>query len=109
MDITPYIGTIVTALITAGATYAAIVSRLSKLEVRIDHVERNQIDTNTLSSQIAALSQKVDDLRDDVSQHNRVVERTYKTENDMRTMWQCHDELKERVHELESYHKEVHQ
>ena len=105
MDITPYIGTIVTALITAGATYAAIVSRLSKLEVRIDHVERNQIDTNTLSAQIAALSQKVDDLRDDVSQHNKVVERTYKTENDLDTMWKRHDELKERIHELEAYHK----
>jgi outer membrane murein-binding lipoprotein Lpp len=105
MDITPYIGTIVTALITAGATYAAIVSRLSKLEVRIDHVERNQIDTNTLSAQIAALSQKVDDLREDVSKHNRVVERTYKTETDMETMWKRHDELKERIHDLEQYHK----
>ena len=105
MDITPYIGAIVTALITAGATYAAIVSRLAKLEVRIDHVERNQIDTNTLSAQIAALSQKVDDLREDVAQHNHVVERTYKAENDMKTMWTRHDELKERVHELEQYHK----
>ena len=105
MDITPYIGTIVTAFITAGATYAAIVSRLSCLEVRIEHVERNQIDTNTLSAQIAALAQKVDDLRDDVNQHNRVVERTYKTENDMETMWKRHDELKERIHDLEQYHK----
>jgi outer membrane murein-binding lipoprotein Lpp len=105
VDWTPYIGTIVTALITAGATYAAIVSRLSKLEVRIDHVERHQIDTNTLSAQIAALSQKVDDLREDVSKHNRVVERTYKTETDMETMWKRHDELKERIHDLEQYHK----
>ena len=105
MDFTPYIGPIVTALITAGATYAAIVSRLSRLEVRIEHVERNQIDTNTLSAQIAALAQKVDDLREDVNQHNRVVERTYKTENDMETMWKRHDELKERIHDLEQYHK----
>lgn len=105
MDWTPYVGAIVTALITAGATYAAIVSRLSRLEVRIEHVERNQIDTNTLSAQIAALAQKVDDLREDVSQHNRVVERTYKTETDMETMWKRHDELKERIHDLEQYHK----
>ena len=105
MDITPYIGAIVTALITAGATYAAIVSRLAKLEVRIDHVEQNQIDTSMLSAQIAALAQKVDDLREDVARHNQVVERTYKAENDMKTMWARHDELKERVHELEQYHK----
>lgn len=60
MDITPYIGTIVTVVIAVGSVYAAISSRLTKLETLIV------------------------DLRRDVEKHNCVVERTYNLEADMR-------------------------
>ena len=100
MDITPYIAPIVTAVITAGATYAAIVSRLSRLEVRIEHVERQQMDVHTLSNQIASLSAKVDDLRRDVEKHNNVVERLVTVEGQQKTMWRRQDDLREEVHEL---------
>lgn len=60
MDITPYIGTIVTVVIAVGSVYAAISSRLTKLETLIA------------------------DLRRDVEKHNSVVERTYGLEADMR-------------------------
>lgn len=60
MDITPYIGTIVTVVIAVGSVYAAISSRLTKLETLIV------------------------DLRRDVEKHNQVVERTYNLEADMR-------------------------
>lgn len=60
MDITPYLGTIVTVLIAVGSVYAAISSRLAKLETMIT------------------------DLRRDVEKHNSVIERTYSLEADMR-------------------------
>lgn len=60
MDITPYLGTIVTVLIAVGSVYAAISSRLAKLETMIT------------------------DLRRDVEKHNSVIERTYNLEADMR-------------------------
>lgn len=54
------LGTIVTVLIAVGSVYAAISSRLTKLETLIV------------------------DLRRDVEKHNQVVERTYGLEADMR-------------------------
>lgn len=60
MDVTPYLGTIVTVLIAVGSVYAAISSRLAKLETMIT------------------------DLRRDVEKHNSVIERTYGLEADMR-------------------------
>jgi len=62
MDITPYIGTIVTVIIAVGATYAAISSRLTKLETLIE------------------------DLRRDVEKHNSVIERTYALEGEMKAV-----------------------
>jgi len=60
VDITPYIGTIVTVVIAVGSVYAAISSRLTKLETLIV------------------------DLRRDVEKHNGVIERTYNLEADVR-------------------------
>ena len=60
MDITPYLGTIVTVLIAVGSVYAAISSRLAKLETLIEA------------------------LRRDVEKHNNMIERTYALEADMR-------------------------
>ena len=72
MDITPYLGPIVTALIAFGATYAAFSARLTKLETMIV------------------------DLRRDVEKHNQVVERTYRIETEMETVWRRIDELKDK-------------
>lgn len=62
MDITPYIGSIVTVIIAVGGVYAAISSRLTKTETLIA------------------------DLRRDVEKHNQVVERTYALEADMKAV-----------------------
>ena len=70
MDITPYLGPIVTALIAFGATYAAFSARLTKLETMIE------------------------DLRRDVEKHNQVVERTYKLETEVDNLYQRYDELR---------------
>lgn len=71
------IGTIVTVLIAVGSVYAAISSRLTKLETLIV------------------------DLRRDVEKHNQVVERTYSLEADMReaqteiaNLYHRYDEIK---------------
>ena len=78
MDITPYLGPIVTALIAFGATYAAFSARLTKLETMIV------------------------DLRCDVEKHNQVVERTFKLETEMGTVWKRIDELKTQDERIEN-------
>jgi outer membrane murein-binding lipoprotein Lpp len=100
VDFTPYVAPIVTAIITGGATYAAMVSRLTRLEVRVEHLEHDQIDANTLSAQIAALSAKMDDLRADVEKHNNLVERMCKVEQQIPTMWKRQDELRDAMHDI---------
>ena len=84
MDWTPFIGPAVSVLVALFTFYGMVGQRLTKLET------------------------KMDDLSEDVRKHNNVIERTYVVERDLKTMWTRHDELKERVHELESYHKEGH-
>lgn len=76
MDITPYFGTIVTVIITVGGVYAAISSRLTRLETKIE-----------------TLTQTVD-------KHNQIVERTYKLESDTHTAFKRIDELKEETKRL---------
>lgn len=71
MDITPYISAIVTAVVAAGGTYAAVTSRITRVETMIT------------------------DLRRDVERHNNVIERTYKLESDMTTAYKRIDELKD--------------
>jgi Na+/H+ antiporter NhaB len=88
MDLTPYIGTIVTVIIAVGSVYAAIASRLARLETLI-------VDNDKMTqSQIA-------DLRRDVEKHNSVIERTYKLESDVNTAFKRIDELKEADKRLE--------
>lgn len=70
MDITPYLGTIVTVVIAVGSVYAAIASRLTKLE-----------------TMIATLTKTVD-------KHNEVVERTYKLETEVDNLYHRYDEMK---------------
>lgn len=73
MDFSPYIGTIVTVLIAVGSVYAAISSRLARLETMITTL------TNT------------------VDKHNNVIERTYKLETDVHNLYYRIDELKEGI------------
>lgn len=73
MDITPYLGTIVTVVIAFGGLYAAISSRITRLET------------------------KVDNLTDQVEKHNQIVERTYTAESDIRNLYHRYDELREQV------------
>lgn len=72
MDITPYIGTIVTVVIAVGSVYAAISSRLTRLETMIDTLTKT------------------------VDKHNQVVERTFKLETEVENIYHRIDELKER-------------
>ena len=77
MDITPYIGTIVTVIIAVGSVYAGFSARIAKLETLIDELEKK------------------------IDKHNQIVERTYKLEADSETQWRRHDELVARVERLE--------
>lgn len=77
MDITPYIGTIVTVIITVGGVYAAIASRLARLETMIETLTQT------------------------VEKHNSIVERTYKLESDMTTAFKRIDELRDETKRLD--------
>lgn len=51
---------------------------------------------------LAAMNTKIDTLTLQVEKHNRVVERTYRLEERMDTIYRLHDELKA---DVDSYHK----
>lgn len=70
MDITPYIGTIVTVVIAFGVFYGAVSSRLTRLETMIE-----------------ALAKTVD-------KHNHVVERTSKLEAEVDNLYHRYDEIR---------------
>ena len=76
MDITPYLGTIVTVLIAVGTVYAGFSSRIAKLETLID------------------------ELRKSVEKHNQVVERTVKLEGDVDNLYHRYAEIRDDVKEL---------
>jgi SMC interacting uncharacterized protein involved in chromosome segregation len=103
LDIGPYLAPILTAVITAGATYSMLVSRLSRLETRMEQLEGGQMDVHKLSNQIIALSVKLDELKADVAKHNNVVERLYKVENETQAQWKRIDELKmQHTHDMDA-------
>ena len=70
MDITPYLGTIVTVIIAVGGVYAAISSRLTRLETLIETLTKT------------------------VERHNHVVERTTKLETEVDNLYHRYDELR---------------
>ena len=70
MDFTPYIGTIVTVIIAVGGVYAAISSRLTRLETMIEILAKN------------------------VEKHNNVEARTTKCETEIVNIYHRLDELK---------------
>jgi uncharacterized protein YlxW (UPF0749 family) len=99
MDITPYIGPLVTAMVAAGGTYAALTGRIARLEARVDHLDREQPDMRLLASQMATLTAKFDSLHEEVAKHNKVIERTFRLETEMTTNWHRLDELRDEMHE----------
>ena len=78
MDITPYLGTIVTVIITVGATYVAFSSRLTRIETLMEKIEK------------------------DMSLFMNIAERVYKIEHDSKTMWLRIDELRADIKELQN-------
>lgn len=70
MDITPYLGTIVTVIIAVGGFYIAIASRLTRLETLIDTLTKT------------------------VDKHNHVIERTTKLEAEVDNLYHRYDEMK---------------
>ena len=88
MDITPYLGTIVSVVIAFGVFYGAVNARLARLEARI---EDNQKLTQT----------EIANLRRDVEKHNQVVSRTTRLESDMSTAFKRIDELREKDTRIE--------
>ena len=75
--LTDNLGTIVTIIIAMCATYAAISSRLTKVETLIES------------------------LRSDVEKHNTIIERTYKLESDVKTAFKRIDELRDADRRIE--------
>lgn len=74
MDITPYIGTIVTVIIAVGGVYVAIATRLTRLETLIETLGKN------------------------VEKHNNVEGRTTTLETEVRNIYHIIDEIKEMLH-----------
>lgn len=70
MDITPFAGPIITAIVTAGSFYGALTTRLARMETLVD------------------------ELRKETSRHNEVIERTYKLEADVENLYHRYDELR---------------
>lgn len=87
MDITPYLGTIVSVVIAFGVFYGAVNARLARLEARI---EDSQKLTQT----------EIANLRRDVEKHNSVVERTYKLESEVENLYHRYDELRTDVKDV---------
>ncbi|MBP3883626.1 MAG: hypothetical protein J6D54_01635 [Olsenella sp.] len=77
MDITPYLGVIATVGLALVTFYGAVSTRLARLET------------------------KLDDLVDDVQKHNGVVERTAILERDQKATWKQIDSMRREIHELE--------
>ena len=75
MDITPYIGTIVTVIIAVGGIYVAIAQRLTRLETMIEN--------------LTVVTEK----------HNKVIERTYRVETEIDNLYHRYDELRDEIKE----------
>lgn len=88
MDMTPYIGAVVSAAIFIIGSYVAMKNA-------------NNEKFNDLSVQIATLSTKVDDLRRDVEKHNNLVERTAGLERDLHTAFKRIDEHRDEIKDLD--------
>ena len=96
MDITPYLGPMVTALIAIVGAYVAMKNA-------------NAAQFQELKVDVARVETKVDDLSAQVERHNRVVERTYQLETKVDTAFHRIDELRERDERIEDRMERLHQ
>lgn len=71
MDISPYLGTIITVIVTVGGVYVAIATRLTRLETLIETLSKT------------------------VEKHNNVESRTAKLETEVANIYHRIDEMKE--------------
>lgn len=62
MDISPYIGTIVTVIITVGGVYVAIATRLTRLETLIETLSKTVEKHNNVDSRTTRLEAEVDNI-----------------------------------------------
>ena len=99
MDWTPYASAAVAAVVAGGTCYGAVMSRLARLEVRLDGAERQQADVRQLSVQMTELAVKIDELKEDVAKHNRVIERTYQLESETRAQRDLIEEIRGELHD----------
>ena len=82
MDITPYLGSIITIVLAVVGVYAAFSIRITKLETLIEVMQKT--------------------LNENSEQNARI----YKIESDLKTVWLRIDSLKESVQELQGKKKE---
>jgi predicted nuclease with TOPRIM domain len=85
VDLSPYIGTIVSVVLAFVGIYGMVSTRLARTE------------------------QKIDDLHDTVDRHNHVVERTHKIEADLNTAFKRIDELRAQDEKLEAKMEKLHE
>lgn len=111
MGLEPYFGGIVSAAIFCiggwialkggyERRFGAIELKLVEHDEKIRHAMQEAEISRDLKAQMAALSQKMDDLADDVRRHNNLVERMVVVERDQQTMWKRQDELRDDLHEM---------
>lgn len=82
MDITPYLGSIITIVLAVVGVYAAFSTRITKLETLIEVMQKSLNENNELNA------------------------RVYKIESDLRTVWLRIDSLKDDILELQEKKKE---
>lgn len=82
MDITPYLGSIITIILAVVGVYAAFSTRITKLETLIEVMQKSLNENNELNA------------------------RVYKIESDLRTVWLRIDSLKDDILELQEKKKE---
>lgn len=82
MDITPYLGSIITIVLAVVGVYAAFSTRITKLETLIEVMQKT--------------------LNENSEQNARI----YKIESDLKTVWLRIDSLKESIQELQEKKKE---
>lgn len=81
IEISAFIGPVISAICAFAGSYLAFSTRLTRVEEKVSH-----------------LTNKMDDLSENVNKHNKVIERTYRLEERMDSALHSLDEVKDEVH-----------
>lgn len=95
MDVTLFISPIASAIIAFVVGYVAMKNANNDKFAKLMSQNAEQ------TAMIASLKEQMVTLRNQVEKHNGVIERTYKLESDMSTVWKRIDELKDKDTKLE--------